>query len=73
MFLPAYLVAIVPVSLLIVIYRYFRPVARARWFRNAQHLWDSYYCARDDVAFKDSVYSNPENFVAYCFSANRES
>lgn len=70
-YLPGFLTALIPFLIFVGIYRYSRPRARLRWQRNAQHLWESYYCYRDDVAFDDLHWASPEEFVAYAFEKPR--
>jgi hypothetical protein len=63
-----FVISLIPLFTIIAIYRYSRPVARMKWFNSATHLWNSYYCHRDDIAFDDWWGTAPEAFVTYCFA-----
>jgi hypothetical protein len=69
--IPGILLSLAISLVLVIIYRYSRPIARRRWFKKATLLYNARYCFRDDVVFDDYQFANPETYLNYLFANNR--
>ena len=69
--IPGILLSLVTSAVLIIIYRYSRPIARRRWIKKATLLYNARYCFRDDVVFDDYQFAAPETYLNYLFANNR--